>query len=82
MARKVFVDVIVRENKDGRKRPMSLVFEDGKSGKSYVIDRLIQVKRCAAMKVGGTGIRYTVSISGKETYLFEDEGKWFVEAKQ
>ena len=61
MARKVFVDVIVRENKDGRKRPMSLVFEDGKS---YVIDRLIQVKRCAAMKVGGTGIRYTVSISG------------------
>ena len=79
MARKVFVDVIVRENKDGRKRPMSLVVEDGKS---YVIDRLIQVKRCAAMKVGGTGIRYTVSISGKETYLFEDEGKWFVEAKQ
>ena len=69
MARKVFVDVIVRENKDGRKRPMR-------------IDRLIQVKRCAAMKVGGTGIRYTVSISGKETYLFEDEGKWFVEAKQ
>ena len=47
-----------------------------------MIDRLIQVKRCAAMKVGGTGIRYTVSISGKETYLFEDEGKWFVEAKQ
>ena len=36
----------------------------------------------AEMKVGGTGIRYTVSISGKETYLFEDEGKWFVEAKQ
>ena len=40
MARKVFVDVIVRENKDGRKRPMSLVFEDGKS---YVIDRLRQI---------------------------------------
>ena len=34
MARKVFVDVIVRENKDGNKRPMSLIFEDGKS---YVI---------------------------------------------
>ena len=64
MARKVFVDVIVRENKDGNKRPMSLIFEDGKS---YVIDRLIQVKRCAARKVGGTGIRYTVSISGQET---------------
>lgn len=29
MARKVFVDVIVRENKAGKKRPMSLIFEDG-----------------------------------------------------
>ena len=79
MARKVFVDVIVRESKDGRKRPMSLLFEDGKS---YIIERLVQVKRCAARKVGGTGMRYTVSIMGKETYLFEDKGKWFVEAKQ
>ena len=42
----------------------------------------VECKRCAARKVGGTGIRYTVSISGQETYLFEDEGKWFVEAKQ
>ena len=41
MARKVFVDVIVRECKDGRKRTMSLIFEDGKS---YAIDRLVQVK--------------------------------------
>ena len=79
MARKVFVDVIVRESKDGRKRPMSLIFADGKS---YAIDRLVQVKRCSANKVDGTGIRYTVSIRGKETYLFEDKGKWFVEAKQ
>ena len=29
-----------------------------------------------------TGIRYTVSILGKETYIFEDDGKWFVEAKE
>ena len=63
MARKVFADVIVRESKDGRKRPMSLIFEDGKS---YATDRLVQVKRCPANKVDGTGIRYTVSIRGKE----------------
>lgn len=79
MARKVYVDVIVHENREGEKRPMSLTFEDGKS---YIIDRISQVKRCAARKVGGTGIRYTVRISGRETYLFEDEGKWFVEAKE
>ena len=38
--------------------------------------------RAAATKVGGTGIRYTVSICGKQTYLFDEEnGKWFVEFK-
>ena len=33
-------------------------------------------------KVGGTGIRYTIMVCDKETYLFDEEnGKWFVEAK-
>ena len=33
-------------------------------------------------EVGGTGIRYTVQICGKPTFLFDEEnGKWFVEAK-
>ena len=36
----------------------------------------------ASTKVGGTGIRYTVQICGKPTFLFDEEnGKWFVEAK-
>ena len=38
--------------------------------------------RAASTKVGGTGLRYTVMICGKETYLFDEEnGKWFVEGK-
>ena len=78
MARKVYVDCTVRVDKEGNKRPLSIVFEDQKE---YIVDRLIQIKRCAARKVGGTGIRYTVRIKGKETYLFEDENRWFVEAK-
>ena len=77
MARKVYVDCIVHEEKEGNKRPLQIMFEDQK----YIIDRLVQIKRCAASKVGGTGIRYTVRIKGRETYLFEDEGRWFVEAK-
>lgn len=24
-------------------------------------------------------MRYTVRIEGKETYLFEEDGKWFIE---
>ena len=44
--------------------------------------RVIQKCRAASTKVGGTGIRYTVQICGKPTFLFDEEnGKWFVEAK-
>lgn len=51
-------------------------------GRKFEIDRLIHRCRAAATKVGGTGIRYTVSICGKQTYLFDEEnGKWFVEFK-
>jgi len=50
--------------------------------KKYEIDRVIQKCRAASTKVGGTGIRYTVQICGKPTFLFDEEnGKWFVEAK-
>ena len=33
-------------------------------------------------KVGGGGIRYTVQIRGKESFLFHEGDKWFVEAKE
>ena len=52
------------------------------NGEKYEIDRVIQKCRAASTKVGGTGIRYTVQICGKPTFLFDEEnGKWFVEAK-
>ena len=31
--------------------------------------------------IGGTGIQYTILVGGRQTYLFEDEDQWFVEAK-
>jgi len=76
--RKVYVEVQVRVSPEGEVRPLSITFENGKV---YEIDRLKHRCRAHATKVGGTGIRYTVMIRGQETYLFEDEGRWFVEAK-
>ena len=32
-------------------------------------------------KDNGYGFRYTVIIHGKEKYLFEERGKWFVEVE-
>ena len=76
--RKVFVEVTLRVSTDGEIRPLSIKFEDGKV---FEIDRLRQCCRAHSLKVGGTGIRYTVVIRRQETYLFEDEGRWYVEAK-
>ena len=76
--RKVFVDVVVQHDKNGAKKPLCIIFEDGKK---YEIDKLCAHRRAAATRVGGTGIRYTIQVQGRETYLFEDEDRWFVEAK-
>ena len=76
--RKVYVEVQLTVSPEGDVRPNTIKFEDGTI---YEIDRLRHRCRAHATKVGGTGIRYTVVIRGQETYLFEDDGKWFVEAR-
>lgn len=76
--RKVYVDVEVTHRKDGSLRPNIITFE----GKGFEIDRVLQICRAASTKVGGTGIRYTVLISGRQAFLFDEEnGRWFVEAR-
>ena len=76
--RKEYVEVQLTVSPEGDVRPNTIKFEDGTI---YEIDRLRHRCRAHATKVGGTGIRYTVVIRGQETYLFEDDGKWFVEAR-
>lgn len=76
--RKVYVEVTVRIDREGKKRPLSIKFENQQI---YEIDRLKHVIERRASKVGGTGKCYQVVIRGSETVLYEeDEGKWFVEA--
>lgn len=77
-SRKVYVDVILKNNKEGEIRPLSITFEDDTT---YEIDRVRNVCRAASTKVGGCGIRYTVVIFGKEAFLFQEDNRWFVEAK-
>jgi hypothetical protein len=78
MPRKVYVDVILKQDKDGNTVPLKIKWEDGRV---YEVDRLLYKCKAASLKVGGCGMRYTVRIMGKETYLFEDDGRWFMEAK-
>lgn len=78
MAHRTYVKVVVEYDEAGGVRPLSISWEDGRV---FEVDRLLDVRRAAATKAGGQGIRYTCRIRGRETYLFEDNGRWFVEAK-
>ena len=75
--RKVFIDVIVKFTKDGLKIPLSVIWEDGRR---FDIDKVLDIRRAASLKAGGQGMRYRCRIRGRETYLWLEEGKWFVEA--
>lgn len=79
MARKVFVEVTAKFDTEGIITPLSLLWEDGTV---YEIDRVLDVRRAASLKAGGIGIRYTVKIDSKQSYLYYEEPKWFVEAKK
>lgn len=79
MARRAYVKVVVEYSPEGKIKPLSVEWEDGRC---FEVDRLLDVRRAASTKAGGQGMRYTVRILGRETYLFEDEGRWFVEAKE
>lgn len=78
MARKVFVEVQVKFDTEGNMKPLSIRWEDGTL---FEIDKVIDRRRAASLKAGGIGIRYTVRILGKETYLFYEEPIWYVEGK-
>ena len=68
--RKIYVEVKARHLIDGSCRPETIKFEDDHI---YEIDRVKHCCRAASTKVGGTGLRYTVVILGKETFLFDEE---------
>lgn len=75
---KQYVEVDVKFREDGTKIPLSIKWIDGTI---YDIDKVIEVKNRASLKVGGFGERYLVRINGEETYLYYEFDKWFVERK-
>lgn len=77
--RKAYVSVNVDVDIEGNllprliRWPGSIIFQ---------IDQILYKCRASSQKVGGGGIRYTVLIRGKQSYLFQEGSKWFVEAKE
>ena len=79
---KVYVDVNENRFKDGRVVPLSFIWEDGRH---YKIDKVTDIRPAASLKAGGAGLRYTIRVRDRETYLFLEEdkvgAKWFMERK-
>ena len=70
------VEVICLHKTDGKIIPMSVKWNN----LSFVIQRITQCVRCASLKGGGAGIRYTcVFENSQRRYLFVDNGIWFIE---
>ena len=75
---KRYVEVMSDTDKDGRMRPLEVIWSDGRH---FEVDKVLDARQAHSLKVGGTGIRYTVSVGGSLTYLWYGGPRWFVEAK-
>ena len=70
------VAVIVAIDRDGQVRPKKFQWKDGRL---YPIDRVCKAELAASTKVGGCGIRYTIMVDGIPRFLYDEDGKWFME---
>ena len=70
------VTVTARMIENGNIVPLEIFWEDGRV---FQIDKILDKRKASSTKGGGSGIRYTVRIQGKEKYLFLDGYEWFVE---
>jgi len=74
--KKEYVSILAQISVDGAIQPLCILLQDGRK---YDIDEIKDTSRAASLKAGGCGIRYTVRIGTRETYLFDENGRWFVE---
>lgn len=82
---KRYVEVDARHNENGTVAPLAIKWRDGRT---FEVVKILDRRRAASLKVGGTGVRYLVRLCEKsgdhgfETYLFYEDGKeqrFFVE---
>lgn len=76
--KKEYVSIFAQINVDGTIQPLCVLLQDGRK---YDIDEIKDKCRAASLRAGGCGIRYTVRIGVRDTYLFDEDGRWFVELR-
>lgn len=73
---KRYIEVIIKQKKDGEMIPLYVVWDDGKK---YKIEKIFRKERRASI-VGGCGLRYSCMIEGKQRNIFYEKDKWFIES--
>ena len=73
---KIELNIIVQHLPDGKAIPKTIIWEDGRK---FAIDKVLDIRKAAATKCGGIGIRYICRICGKEVVIFDEDGIWFLE---
>ena len=77
--RKAYVSVNLDVDKEGVLYPRFIRWDNDLI---FQIDQILYTCRASSKKVSGGGIRYTVLIKGRESFLFHEGNKWFVEARE
>lgn len=75
---KKYIDVIAFMDKDGRIKPLMIVWENGVK---YSIDRILEIRN-AMSDVGGCGVLYRCRIQNQERRLFYERNRWFIESEK
>lgn len=76
---KKYVEVIADFSPEGILTPQTVIWD---TGQKFDITCISEVLPRKYSKTGGVGVRYTCQIGRAKTYLFFEEDRWFVEAKE
>ena len=76
--RRQYVEVVVTYCIDGSVQPQKILLANGPV---FEIEESREATPSKAPTTGELTRRYVVKIKGKETYLYETSGRWFVEMK-
>lgn len=75
---KEYISVTARFDPDGNLLPLKIHWKDGRS---FDIDKILDIRYAASLKAGGAGLRYSCRILGKQKYLFLEANRWFVDSR-
>ena len=70
------ITVIAKMNSNANVTPLKIIWEDGKT---FDIDKVLDIRKAASTRGGGKGLRYLIRIKNHERYIWLDEYYWFIE---